>query len=74
MCVTNYWKGLTANDSGNIFALRSDNLLFKFFEEEFNNIPDFVEKLSEFRDCKCSSSAPCSKHSEEKERISNARS
>lgn len=71
MCTTRSWKYLEIIN-GSIIANRSDGLVIKFYELEFNNFEDFVIRLEEFRNCKCSHEAPCNKHLEEKERI-NAR-
>lgn len=70
MCITNSWKYINADKNSNIYAQRSDGLFIQLFPEEFDSIANFVLKLEEFRNCKCTPEAPCFNHVNEKERIS----
>lgn len=70
MCTTRSWKSLEASPNSEvIIARRSDNIIIKLFDLEFISVRDFVQKLEEFRNCKCTQLAPCDKHKDEKERI-----
>lgn len=63
MCITRNWNTLESPvDRDIIFAKRSDNVIFKFYIEEFKNIKDFVSRLESYRNCNCSQTAPCDLH------------
>jgi hypothetical protein len=69
MCKTNSWVALEVIKETDIIASRSDGLHLLFYILEFRSIKEFIERLEEFRNCKCLPNAPCSKHIEESERI-----
>lgn len=69
MCITRNWRSLETIQRTSIIARRSDGLNLRFYEPEFRSIEEFIEKLEEFRNCKCLPNAPCYKHIEESERI-----